>query len=65
MEKLKAKLFRLVKDELEDLQIGHSYNLKRLEQINNLCHLITFFESYSGIVDFDYKDAIKITNIFK
>ena len=56
MEQLKAKLFRLLKDEIDDLSIGHTYNLNRLRQMKEICHLITYYK----YVDLDETDIIKI-----
>lgn len=65
MEELRAKLFRLLKDEIDDLTVGHSYNLKRLQEINDLCHLIVFLSSAYEYVDIKDRDIIKIINLFK
>ena len=42
MEKIKARLFRLLKDELDSLSIGHTYNFDRIEEMKQLCHIIIF-----------------------
>ena len=65
MEELRAKLFRLLKDEIDDLSIGRTYNVKRLHEINDLCHLIVFLSSSYEFVDINDKDIIKIINLFK
>lgn len=44
MERLKAKLFRLLKDELYSLSIGHNYNHERMREMRDLCRVITYFK---------------------
>ena len=49
MEELKGILFRLLKDELDSLAIGHTYNYNRISRMKEICHLLT----YEKYVDFD------------
>lgn len=61
MEELNAKLFRLLKDELRSLNMGHSYNKKRLAVMKGLCHLI----AYLKYADLQKNEIKKIVNIYE
>ena len=65
MDELRAKLFRLFKDELDSLAIGRPYNLERIREINDICHLLVFLGSSYEYVDMKNRDIIKIINLFK
>ena len=43
MGELNAKLFRLLKDELDSLATGHSYNLVRIRQMKDICHILAYY----------------------
>lgn len=51
MEEIRARLFRLLKDELDSLAIGHTYNLDRLSEMKQLCHIIVFSHFYEDSSD--------------
>ena len=60
MEELKGKLFRLLKDELDDLSIGHTYNLNRIAKMKEICHLLTYYK----YVDMSDSDIMKIVRFY-
>ena len=60
MEELKGKLFRLLKDELDDLSIGHTYNLNRITIMKEICHLLTYYK----YVDMSDSDIMKIVRFY-
>lgn len=60
MEELNAKLFRLLKDELESLRIGHSFNKERLQLMKEICHLLAYYK----YVDMDNSDIVKIIRFY-
>ena len=60
MEELKGKLFRLLKDELDDLSIGHTYNLNRIALMKEICHLLTYYK----YVDMSDSDIMKIVRFY-
>lgn len=59
MEEIKNKLYHLLKAELADLNIGHSFNEERLRYMKELCRLII----YASYVEFD-PDLIKILSFY-
>lgn len=62
MEELKAKLFRLLKDEIYDLNIGHSYNTVRIRMMKELCKVLMYY-SWAGeqhVQPLDIKKVIKL-----
>lgn len=60
MEALNGKLFRLLKDELDSLRMGHSYNRGRLELMREICHLLTYYQ----YVNMDNSDIIKMIRFY-
>lgn len=60
VEELNAKLFRLLKDELESLRIGHSFNKERLHLMKEICHLLAYYQ----YVDMDNSDIVKIIRFY-
>ena len=60
MEELNAKLFRLLKDEIYDLNIGHLYNKDRIKLMKEICHLLAYYK----YVDIDNSDIIKIIKFY-
>jgi len=60
VEELKGKLFRLLKDELDDLSIGHTYNLNRIATMKEICHLLTYYK----YVDMSDSDIMKIVRFY-
>lgn len=60
MEELNAKLFRLLKDEIYDLNIGHLYNKGRIKLMKEICHLLAYYK----YVDIDNSDIIKIIKFY-
>lgn len=44
VEKYKAELFKLLKEELGNLSIGHQFDLKRISKIKSLCHTIFYLK---------------------
>ncbi len=58
MEELKAKLFRLLKDELDDLYIGHTYNKYRIDVMRQICHILAYYK-YVDVRDSDIVKLIK------
>lgn len=61
MEELNGTLFRLLKDEIDSLAIGHNYNLERLALMREICHLLTYYE----YVDVSDDDIIKIVKFYE
>ncbi len=61
MENLSATLFRLLKDELDDLAIGKSYNKNRLRLMKEICYILV----YEQFVTLSPTDALKISKLFK
>ena len=60
VEELNAKLFRLLKDELESLRLGHPFNKERLQLMKEICHLLTYYK----YVDMDNSDIVKIIRFY-
>lgn len=61
MENLKDTLYRLLKDELDDLAMGKSYNISRLRLMKEICYVII----YEQFVTLNPVDALKISKLFK
>lgn len=61
VEELNGVLFRLLKDELDSLMTGHSYNLKRIAKMKKICHLLKYYE----YVDMDDSDFMKIARFYE
>ena len=61
MENLKATLSRLLKDELDSLYIGHSYNRDRIATMREICHLLTYYQ----YVDMSDSDILKIVHFYE
>ena len=61
MEDLNGTLFRLLKDELDNLALGHSYDLSRLSMMKEICHLLTYYE----YVDISDDDILKIVKFYE
>jgi len=60
VEELKGLLFRLLKDEIDDLSIGHTYNLVRIKKMKEICHLLTYYK----YVDMSDSDIMKIVRFY-
>lgn len=60
VEDLNGKLFRLLKDELDNLSIGYPYNLKRISLMKEICHLLTYYK----YVDMNDSDIMKIVRFY-
>ncbi len=56
MEDLNGTLFRLLKDELDNLALGHQYNKERVLLMKDICHLLTYYK----YVDMSDDDILKI-----
>ena len=61
MEELKEQLFELLKEELDSLSIGHSYNKDRLRIMREICHVLTYY----NYVDVDNNDLMKIVKFYE
>lgn len=61
MEDLNATLFRLLKDELDSLAIGHTYNKERLSMMKEICHLLTYYK----YVELSDDDILKIVRFYE
>ena len=61
MEELKESLFKILEDELNSLELGHSYNLSRLSMMKEICHLLT----YNKYVNMSDDDIIKIGKFYE
>lgn len=61
MEDLKATLFRLLKDELDSLAIGHTYNYDRIATMREICHLLVYYK----YVDMSDDDILKIVRFYE
>lgn len=60
MEELNGKLFRLLKDEIDSLNIGHSFNKERLQLMKDICHLLAYYK----YVNISNSDIIKIIRFY-
>lgn len=58
MEDLKGTLFRLLKDEIDSLAIGHTYNTERLAMMREICHILTYYK-YVDVADNDIMKIVK------
>ena len=61
METLKAKLFRLFKDEIHDLNLGHTFNKMRLKEMKRICRLLLYYQ----YIDVSSKDLAKMVNFYE
>lgn len=60
METLKAKLFKLLKDEIRNLQLGHGFNKRRLKEMKMICRLLLYYQ----YVEVSSKDIVKVVNFY-
>ena len=58
MENLYNLLYKLLKQEINDLSIGYPYNRARLQQMKELCHVIMYLE-------YVFTDSTDIMKIFQ
>ena len=58
MEDLKGILFRLLKDEIDSLTVGHNYDLQRISLMREICHLLTYYQ-YAEVNDSDIIKMMK------
>lgn len=61
MEELNGELFRLLKDELDSLSIGHLFNKERIRLMKEICHLLAYYK----YVDISNSDIIKIIKFYE
>ena len=61
MEDLNGTLFRLLKDELDSLALGHTYNLERLSTMKEICHILMYYK----YVDMTDDDILKIIRFYE
>lgn len=61
MEDLNGTLFRLLKDELDALRLGHPFNKDRLRKMKEICHLLTYYQ----YVDVSNDDIIKLVRMYE
>ena len=61
VEELNATLFRMLKDELDSLSIGHAYNLKRINAMKEICHLLAYYK----YVDMSSDDIMKLVKFYE
>jgi len=54
------RLWKLLKEELTDLSVGHSFNETRLKQMRELCHVIM----YLRYVEVGSTDPIQIFQFY-
>lgn len=60
MEELNKKLYKLLNDEIDNLDLGHSYDKSRMEQMLSICKLI----KYIYYVELSAEDIIKLSNLY-
>ena len=58
MEDLKEILYRLLRDELNNLALGHYYDKSRLSTMKEICHLLTYYK-YVNLSDDDILKIVK------
>lgn len=61
MEDLNDILYKLLKDELSDLKLGHPFNEDRLRTMMDICEILTYFE----YVDLSDDDIIKLIKFYE
>lgn len=61
MEDLNNILYKLLKEELNDLELGHSFNKDRLRSMMNICELLTYLE----YVELKDDDVLKLTRFYE
>lgn len=61
MEQLNGQLFRLLKDELDSLATGHTYDLSRIRKMKEICHILTYYR----YVDISNSDVIKLITYYE
>lgn len=61
MEELNSTLFRLLKDELDDLSIGYPFNYDRISTMKDICHLLTYYK----YVDLSDDDIVKLVRFYE
>ncbi len=60
MEDLNETLYRLLWDELNDLKLGHPFNMDRLKTMLNICEILTYLE----YVELSDDDIIKLIRFY-
>lgn len=61
MGEIREKLYNLLMEELYNLNIGNSYNIDRIKEMRNLCHLL-IFETYAVLPDSDMMKLFRLYN---
>ena len=61
MENLNITLFKLLKDELDNLAMGNSYNISRLRLMKEICYVLI----YEQFVTINPVDMLRISKLFK
>ena len=61
MEDLKATLFRLLKDELDSLALGHTFNNDRISMMREICQLLVYYK----YADTNNPDVLKIIKFYE
>lgn len=56
MENLYIRLYELLKEEMSELRLGHSFNRERLAEMRELCHILTYLK----YVDMGSTDVMQI-----
>lgn len=60
VENLNGALFRMLKDELDNLAIGHAYNTNRISAMKDICRMLLYYKN----VDIPSQDVIKIVKVY-
>ena len=60
VETLINTLIKLFDEELNDLYLGHPYNLSRVSKMKEICHLLTYYK----YVILDDDDIMKIVRFY-
>lgn len=61
MELLEKKLYKLLKEEMADLSMGHTYNIHRIALMKEICHILTYYK----YVDMNDTDFMKLVRFFR
>ncbi len=61
MERLNNLLYKLLKDELNDLKLGHPFNKDRLRRMVDICEVLAYLE-YTDLSD---DDIVKLIGFYE
>ena len=60
MEDLNDTLYKLLKDELNDLKLGHPFNMDRLRTMVDICEILTYLK----YVELSDDDIVKLIRFY-